>query len=226
MTKNVTQRKSSLLFFHGILGTSADWEAVVDHLPEFGCFGVDLPGHGTTPFTEDFFGELPCFGEPVHLIGYSMGGRLAMQYAACFPEKVASLTVISAHFGLRDPQEKEERLAVDRAWAQQFLEDPIDEVLKRWYDQPLFRTLRVDFSMRRKQNVKALAQTLIHYSVAKQPFLQPKEALYLVGEHDAKYRALYQSVPHRVIPHASHAVHLENPQAVAQAIRSHICIQT
>lgn len=219
-------REHPLLFFHGILGTSADWTAVVECLSEFACFGVDLPGHGTTPFTEHFFEELPCFQEPVHLIGYSLGGRLAMQYAVRFPEKIASLTIMSAHFGLTDPEEKKRRLAIDETWAKQFLEDPIDEVLQRWYDQPLFRTLRVDLSMRKKQNVAGLAQTFVHYSVAGQPFVQPQNALYLVGEYDLKYRELYQSVPHEIIPGAGHAVHLENPRAVAIAIRRYICTQT
>lgn len=215
--------KNPILFLHGMLGRGDDWEEVASHLTEFLCFAIDLPGHGTTPFIEDFLEQIPRFNDLIHLVGYSMGGRLAMQYADRYPEQIATLTIASAHFGYNSFKEKEDRYAIDVAWAKQFLENPIDDVLRRWYDQPLFKSFSANFERRRQQNVEGIAKAFIHYSVAKQPFLQPKNALYLVGERDAKYRKLYQDVPHEIIPDAGHAVHLENPKEMANAIRRKIC---
>ena len=219
----IMKQLASILFFHGILGRGDDWEEVASHLPEYHCFAIDLPGHGSTPFAENFLELVPNFKEPIHLVGYSMGGRLAMQYLDRFPERIATLTVVSAHFGFRDAKEKEARHAIDLSWAKQFIENPIDEVIDRWYDQPLFKSLIFNIEKRRQQNAIGIAKAFAHFSVARQPFLQPKDALYLVGEKDEKYRALYRNIPHEIIPNAGHAVHLENPKDLADAIRRKIC---
>ena len=75
------------VFLHGFLGNHNDWKPIADKLP-FHAIALDLPGHGNSPFTEDFcaallqtLADLP----PFHLIGYSMGGRLAAQFAAKHP---------------------------------------------------------------------------------------------------------------------------------------------
>src|SRR3990167_2420505 len=82
-----------LVFLHGFLGSSRDWEPVCSYLPPCQCIGIDLPGHGDSPFVETFNFPIPT--PQFHLIGYSMGGRLAMQYALRYPERIASLLIVS-----------------------------------------------------------------------------------------------------------------------------------
>ena len=196
-----------LVFLHGFLGSSFDWLPVCSYLPDCLCIGVDLPGHGKSPFTEDFCSAMPDFPS-MHLIGYSMGGRLAMQYAEKFPEKIASLTVLSAHPGLATAQEKQARLVLDRQWADK-MRACFQTFLQEWYAQPIFAGFRPD---RSTQNPELLAKTLLHYSLGNQNVMQP-QAHFLVGERDLKYRALF---PHAtVIPDAGHMIHLENPREVA-----------
>jgi 2-succinyl-6-hydroxy-2,4-cyclohexadiene-1-carboxylate synthase len=205
-----------LIFLHGFLGAPQDWEPVISHLPSCLCIALELPGHGASPFTSDF--AIPY--EKFHLIGYSMGGRLAMQYARKFPRKIASLAIASAHPGLLKSCEKQARLEQDRRWAKKLLTLPIDQFLSQWYDQPIFHFFKPDFSMRRNHDPKQLAQTLLHYSLGRQSFYQPEGALYLVGEKDQKYRALYPKAVQ--IERAAHMVHLENPKRVAQAIQQKV----
>jgi 2-succinyl-6-hydroxy-2,4-cyclohexadiene-1-carboxylate synthase len=207
-----------IVFLHGFLGQPSDWAPVISCLPPHLSIKIELPGHGTTAFTKNFTLNLsfPKF----HLVGYSMGGRLALQYARKFPEKIASLTILSAHPGLHTCDEKKSRLEIDKKWATKLLKLPIDEFLAQWYDQPLFQSFKPDFSMRRNHNPKALAAALLHYSLGAQDFYQPKEALYLVGEKDEKYRSIYKSAT--IIPNAGHVVHLENPKAVAEVIEQRI----
>lgn len=214
-----------LLFLHGFLGNRTDWDEVMQQLP-FDCSAVDLPGHGEAPFSSDLKALLPTF--PVHLVGYSMGGRIALQLAEKYPEKILSLTLLSAHLGLKEAEEKKKRLQKDQALSKEILESPIDQFLSRWYDQPLFRTLtlRRDLKkMRQKQNQVGLAQALSAFSLGLQENYSdrlPPLTHLLVGEFDEAYRSHYQNLPHTVIPNAGHAIHLEEPKAVADYLKRNI----
>ena len=207
-----------LVFSHGFLGKSTDWEAVSALLPPCLCIGIDLPGHGSSPFSETFDFLLPS--SRFHLIGYSMGGRLALQYALRYPDRIDRLFLISTHPGLTSEEEKKQRLASDQTWADLLLHLPIDEFLIRWYDQPLFHGFKPDFSKRREQNRSELALAMMHYSLGKQPFCDASGAIHVVGEEDAKFRALHPTA--LVIPNTGHAIHLENPKALAQIIMERI----
>ena len=209
-----------LVFLHGFLGTSADFDPVCSHLSMHHCIKIDLPGHGAAPFTENFFDIMPSFPK-MHLIGYSMGGRLAMQYAAALPEKIESLTLLSASVGLNSPQEKQKRYEADQLWARK-MRQSFDDFLTEWYDQPIFAGFTPDLTMRKKQNPTELAKALIHYSLGRQNALQPKNATFIVGERDVKYRALYPQAI--VIPNAGHMVHLEQPAAVAEIIKKGVIL--
>jgi 2-succinyl-6-hydroxy-2,4-cyclohexadiene-1-carboxylate synthase len=196
-----------LVFLHGFLGNCLDWEAVCSYLPPCHCIGFDLPGHGKSAFEETIDIPLPFF----HLIGYSMGARLSLQIPA---QKIASLTLLSLHPGLKTEEEKEQRRKSDALWAELLLELPIDEFLNRWYNQPIFGLFRPKLSMRNKQNKSDLAKALLHYSLAKQPYYKLDHVL--IGERDEKFLTLHESPI--VIPNAWHQIHLENPKAVAQII--------
>ncbi len=200
-----------LVFLHGFLGNSSDWGKVCSYLPSCHCIGFDLPGHGNSPFVETF--DIPI--NRFHLIGYSMGGRLAMRIKK---EKIASLTLLSVHPGLKSEEEKQKRLMSDTKWAHLLLELPIDEFLSQWYDQPLFKSFRPDFSMRNKQNKNDLAKALIHYSLAKQSHFKMNDVL--VGARDEKFCALHTNP--LIIPDSGHQIHLENPRAVAEVIQKRI----
>lgn len=201
-----------IVFLHGFLGSSLDWIPLCSHLPPSPCIAFDLPGHGASPFSETFDIPLDLF----HLVGYSMGGRLALRYAFENPRKVASLTLLSAHPGLASEAEKEKRLAHDAEWAHLLLTLPIDEFLSRWYAQSVFQSYKPDLTLRKKQNLPELAASLLHYSLGRQPHYDTSHARVLVGERDERYRQLHPSA--HIIPGAGHMIHLENPAACASAL--------
>jgi 2-succinyl-6-hydroxy-2,4-cyclohexadiene-1-carboxylate synthase len=211
------------VFLHGFLGTSADWQPVIEEL-RLPSLALDLPGHGTAPFTPHFnellyaaTSHLP----PFHLVGYSMGGRLALQFARAHPEKIASLTLLSTHLGLPNESARKERLQQDVLLAKRILETSVDEFLKQWYDQPLFRTLvsKMDIvSMRKKQDRAALAEAVYAFSLGHQPDFSSTSASLLVGEYDEIYQRHYAGKNPIIIPNAGHAAHLENPTAVANEL--------
>ncbi len=143
-----------------------------------------------------------------------------MQYALRYPDRIGQLVIASAHPGLICELEKEKRKKSDAEWARLLLELPIDEFLRRWYDQPLFKNFHADFSMRRKQNIPALAQALMHFSLGNQPILHVKNAIYIVGEKDTKFRALHPEAI--IVLESGHVIHLEKPEKFAQIIAEKI----
>lgn len=203
-----------IVFFHGFLGSALDWEPVCSFLPPVTCIAFDLPGHGASPFVEEFIIDKPRF----HLVGYSMGGRIAVAYARRHPAQIASLTLLSTHPGLKTAKEKQSRFEIDSQWEQLLHQLSIDDFLSRWYDQPIFKPYCPDLKMRREQNIPNLARALMHYSLSKQEFTDLDGVL--VGENDLKFRALFRNPI--VVPNAGHMVHLENPQFIAQMLERNV----
>ncbi|UXI00472.1 2-succinyl-6-hydroxy-2,4-cyclohexadiene-1-carboxylate synthase [Photobacterium sp. TY1-4] len=228
-----------LVFLHGLLGTGRDWAAVIQQCSAYPCLTIDLPGHGhsreiTAAGFEDAnrqIIETLRQREIRHyvLIGYSMGARLAM-YHACQPRPsngptLAGLVLEGGHFGLPESQ-REVRQANDEHWAQRFMAEPPESVLKDWYRQPVFASLdavQQQQLIRKRKDLfgPGIAQMLRATSLANQPMLLPGLAAldlpihYLCGDKDIKFRALAEAsaLDVSVISGAGHNVHVERPDA-------------
>lgn len=210
-----------VLLIHGFLGCPEDWEEVQRFLPiESEC--LSLPGHGGRPLED-------VIHHPSTLVGYSMGGRLALHFALKHPEKVEKLIILSANPGLESGREK--RHKIDEAWAQLLEEKGLELFLEKWYAEPLFKGLTVDSAFlerRMKHDPVLLAKTLREMGVAYLPNLWPRlkkiscPLVFLFGENDIKYRLIQERLekdfPTFLIPGCGHAMHLENPKQVAKHI--------
>ena len=182
---------------------------------------------------------------PPVLVAYSMGGRLALYAALRFPRAARGLIVIGADPGIEDAAARAERLSRDEALARQLAaardEAAFTAWLQRWYGAPLFGNLRrrphFDDLLRRRLRGRpaSLAAALRGLSVSVQPVLWealprlPIPALFIAGADDAKYRAIADRIAtvggpwdSAVCPGAAHAVHLEQPEAVAGLIRAFV----
>jgi pimeloyl-ACP methyl ester carboxylesterase len=96
-----------ILFVHGLGGESLDWVDVALQLKDsFDCSALDLPGfaHSPPPPGNDLSLDrlastvtevARTFNRPVHLVGNSLGGAVAVRVAAEDPELVASLTLVA-----------------------------------------------------------------------------------------------------------------------------------
>ena len=94
-----------VVFVHGLFGQGRNWTTIARKLAEDGhrVTLLDLPNHGHSPWTdrvdygdmaEFVAAELALLGDPVTLVGHSMGGKVAMQLALRWPELLRALVVV------------------------------------------------------------------------------------------------------------------------------------
>ena len=128
----------------------------------FYCIAMDLPGHGssldlppddyTTEGTArkvlDALGELAV--ERPTLVGYSMGGRLALYLALRHPARCAGLFLESASPGLEKPEDRQVRRESDETKARRLESEDFVDFLKDWYRQPLFASVARDEELLRR----------------------------------------------------------------------------
>ena len=100
-----------VLFMHGIGGNRTNWRANLPAFaPHFACAAWDARGYGASDdyegelafddFVDDLRRVLDHFGVGrAHLVGLSMGGRIAMRTALLHPQRVATLTLLDTHEG-------------------------------------------------------------------------------------------------------------------------------
>ncbi|WP_315708066.1 2-succinyl-6-hydroxy-2,4-cyclohexadiene-1-carboxylate synthase [Brenneria uluponensis] len=232
-----------LVFLHGLLGSGEDWQALLPFLQDRPVLLVDLPGHGASRWVAaDSFATV---SQQLHdllvqqsvtdywLLGYSLGGRLAM-YHACQRDDpgLRGLLVEGGHPGLADVAQREARQQHDAHWAARFRTEPLQQVLPDWYTQPVFADLnkmqREALTERRSHNHgPAVAGMLEATSLSHQPWLVDKLRQlrvpfgYLCGDSDNKFQALaaqYQ-LPLLSVANAGHNAHQANPADYAARIR-------
>ena len=94
-----------LILLHGLLGSLENWHSISQKLAaDFQVFAVDQRNHGRSPHAADMSYELMAQDlklslanqglAPIHLLGHSMGGKTAMEFALTHPELVAKLIVV------------------------------------------------------------------------------------------------------------------------------------
>ncbi|WP_109078123.1 2-succinyl-6-hydroxy-2,4-cyclohexadiene-1-carboxylate synthase [Aggregatibacter kilianii] len=239
--------KPYLVFLHGLLGTQTDWQKLSENLPHFYCVALDLPWHGSAKHchAQDFDDtcayvaqqiQSAVKNQPYFLVGYSLGGRIALYYALYSQldkYNLQGLIIEGGNLGLSDEQEKKVRWKNDVFWAQRFRTETPQSVLNDWYQQAVFAHLteiqRKALIEQRQANCgDNIAQMLLATSLAKQPDLRPYvknspyPIYYFCGEQDDKFKhmAVENQLNLSIIPHAGHNAHQENPTAFAAQLNA------
>jgi 2-succinyl-6-hydroxy-2,4-cyclohexadiene-1-carboxylate synthase len=169
-------------------------------------------------------------GEAI-LLGYSMGGRIALYTA--FSGFFRALILESASPGLADPNEREQRRMSDEALAASIEREGIAAFVEQWERLPLFASqARLPQEVRDKlhtqrlgNSARGLAQSLRGVGTGVQPALHARlpplhiPVLLIAGELDTKFcaiaRQMAQALPQAqlcIVPNAGHTVHLEQPE--------------
>lgn len=125
---------------HGFTGRPGQWSGVLRAVePALSGHAADRPippGWRFDDEVELLARVIAGIDAPVHLLGYSMGGRIALAAAARQP--VARLTIVGAHPGLETEAARAERRVRDELWCAMLEERGIDEFARAWEDQPMW----------------------------------------------------------------------------------------
>ncbi|MDH5305596.1 MAG: 2-succinyl-6-hydroxy-2,4-cyclohexadiene-1-carboxylate synthase [Myxococcales bacterium] len=245
-----------VVLLHGFTGSSESMAEVADGLADrFHTLSVDLIGHGKSDAPRDpalyrmercvrqLAGVLDTLvARRAHLLGYSMGGRVALALCAARPERIASALLVGASAGIADAAARAARRREDGALAERIERDGVPAFVEAWMARPLFASQQRRLSetaraAARAQRLACGAHALAYAlrgmgAGAQAPLHERLSALRLpvclaVGEEDAKFRAIAAELAARLpdarvvmLPAAGHAAHLENPAAFQRIAHS------
>lgn len=212
---------------------------------------VDLPGHGRTEVSQDHNYRMPQVAAALIalleqlnirqccLVGYSMGGRLALYLAVFFPQYFFKVVLESASPGLNTQLERDRRIAQDLKLARQLESETLAQFICKWYANPLFESFiqhpnyQQAIARRLRNNPLKLAKSLRYMGLGMQPALwnnlaEVKIPLKLVvGELDAKFVAINQQIDDlcslaqlEIVKNSGHNVHFEQPIGFSNFIKN------
>jgi 2-succinyl-6-hydroxy-2,4-cyclohexadiene-1-carboxylate synthase len=242
-----------IVFLHGFTGDVTTWYVCKKIFPNHQLIFVDLIGHGKTESPLDMtryrmdevvqdlremMGKLQI--EQTHLVGYSMGGRVALSFAITYPQCIKTLILESSSPGLKTEAEREERKKADEKLANYILENGMETFVNYWENIPLFQSQKILPSkikekirkQRLQNNPIGLANSLIGMGTGVQPSwwgapLQRISApmLLICGELDKKFCQMAKEMERfipiartHIVPSAGHAIHVEQPRIFGKIV--------
>lgn len=248
----------TIVMLHGFTGSVATWDKVAVAITEYRIVAFDLIGHGKTDsplevaaYTmeeqilqlNELFQQLNL--HKVILLGYSMGGRVALSYANAFANGVSQLILESASPGLKSEVERAKRRSADESLANQILKDGVEAFVNKWESIPLFASQKrlptnVQLAIRNERLSQleiGLANSLKGMGTGRQTSLWPNlgelgmPVTLITGELDGKFceiakkmKMLLKNAQHIVVKDVGHAIHVENPEQFATIVKNAIKI--
>lgn len=245
----------AVVLLHGFTGSVSTWHETAALLQDrYSVIAVDLTGHGLTAApaevkrytmeeqTADLHELLEklAVDQPV-MIGYSMGGRIALSYAVRYPFSLSALILESSSPGLRTPEERASRRQADNMLAERIEKEGMEWFTDYWQDIPLFHSQKKmpeerQAKVRRErlhQRKEGLANSLRGIGTGSQPpnwERLPQLALpvcLLTGSEDNKFieiademEKLLPNACRATIKDAGHAIHVEKPGQFATMVKN------
>lgn len=245
----------AVTLLHGFTQSGRVWDELIGLMPtDWRWIRPDLRGHGDTAAAIGAQHSLEACAADVirlwdqlevdrsHLVGYSMGGRLALHVAVTAPDRLLSLVVISAQAGM-EPGRREGRREEDERLARRIESEGIEWFVREWGRLPLFAGLArrgpdfaAEVQRRRLRNrPDGLAASLRGMGAGAMEPLWDRlraiscPALFIAGAEDEAYarhaRRMVAAVRDSrlaIVPDAGHSVFLEQPEAVARLLADHL----
>jgi 2-succinyl-6-hydroxy-2,4-cyclohexadiene-1-carboxylate synthase len=236
-----------LVLLHGFTGDSKTWNPF---FKEWGknrkVIAIDIIGHGQSDSPDDVKRyEMLCVAkdmkqildllkiEKTDLLGYSMGGRLALSFAIQYPHFVRNLVLESSSPGLITEQERASRVIQDRKLCDFIQKNGIEQFVEYWGNIPLFSSQRslpihkqeAIREQRLQNSVIGLCNSLIGMGTGAQPSMWPHlhrleaNTLLVTGDLDQKFCRIAKDMQKEIkkvewvnVLGCGHAIHVEQPE--------------
>lgn len=214
---------------HGNIGSPTDF----DFLDDFDIEKVDLWqfSHLSLNETGNRVNQLASQSKRRGIVGYSMGGRIALHAICSAPDFWDFAIIISANPGIQSAAEKSERLNKDREWANTLRSSSWNDFLKQWNSQSVLKGPAPESQIELERYSKNISSGFENWSLGKQDDL--REAIeksttpitWVVGETDVKYVSLANEIKELrpdidliTVPNCGHRVVLEAVQTVRKIV--------
>ncbi len=224
-----------LVALHGQLGIAGDWYS---HAERFRRLGYQFEALDLWDYLENNELSLSDFAEILNteecngqvLLGYSMGGRLALHALMRHPQQWKAAVIVSAHAGL-EVEERESRRHLDDHWARLLENQSWDEFVNAWNHQAVLGNHVMPDRSALELRKAEIARSFRCWSLSEQENLLEKLAvleipvLWVVGENDEKFYRHAESVMKVLkrgrllsIPDSGHRVPWEAEEELVDAV--------
>ncbi|ADE14386.1 alpha/beta hydrolase fold protein [Nitrosococcus halophilus Nc 4] len=234
-----------LIILHGLFGSMDNWRSLASQFArQFQVITVDLPNHGRSPHKKVFnypslARDLASFMDQLGmgaatLLGHSLGGKIAMQYALDFPERVTQLVVVDIAprayppehrfifeaLGDLNPSAYDSRREIDKALSnalpdhriRQFLLTNLDKGKNgyRW-------RINLDDLHR---NYRSICAAIEGGGTYRGPtlFVKGERSDYIQKGEEIEIRKKFPKANIMAIPRAGHWVHADTPEVFVNAV--------
>ncbi|RSK28279.1 2-succinyl-6-hydroxy-2,4-cyclohexadiene-1-carboxylate synthase [Bacillus sp. HMF5848] len=243
----------ALVLLHGFTGTKKTWLPFKTIWDGFTIIAIDIIGHGESDSPLDTSAyDIRMVGETIisyvkklgfssaSILGYSMGGRLALSIACEQPDFVSSLILESSSPGLKNFDERQQRVAADELLAAEILETGIESFVNKWERLSMFESQmrlpeekRAEIRRERlEQNPIGLANSLRGMGTGSQPSYWERlhevevPVLLISGSLDQKFCHIQEEMndklpksQHTIIEDTGHAIHVEQPEIFGTIVK-------
>jgi 2-succinyl-6-hydroxy-2,4-cyclohexadiene-1-carboxylate synthase len=217
----------------GFMQRGSAWAPVAERLraPD-GAVCLDHREHSL----EGRLAEIAAAGDGAVLVGYSLGGRLALRAAVREPARYRGLVTVGATAGIDEPGARSARAEADERLASWMEAAPIEDIVAIWERQPLFadQSDALVEEQRPGRLSHEPAELAMLLRTAGQGVLEPVwgelltldlPVLAIAGARDEGYvraaERIADTAPRgraAIVEEAGHAAHLQQPDAVAHLI--------
>jgi len=236
-----------LIILHGLFGLSDNWVTIGKKIAEnnFCVYIPDLRNHGNSPHSDEFnykilsddlndFIKLHSIVSPV-IIGHSMGGRVAMNFALNYTDKISKLVIVD--IGIKEYEhndleiidaikEVDIKSILSRKEIEKQLSGKItDQQLRQLFMKNLKR--KDDSQFEWKFNINSIKKNFNSIFIklsCEKPF--SGQTLFICGElsnyimdkDTPEIKELFPTAIFEKIPYASHWVHADNPEEFYEVV--------